>query len=506
MPEGRELPIRVSLSLRALRDLLPPEVAGRGSKVGPDEAILRGLRREWSTIESLLDEQARVFARGLARAEPLHRALKRARGGYAPGNLDLVRVLEVEICCAARSEGRWQRRRPEGVSSRPDVAEQAAGGTIGSLPMAIEHGLWYAVAAFRGQLEGTMPMPQSEPRVHDGDSSSRWCPAAFTLAWLLVGGAANLGAQDLTLSVSPNPATVDDVLIYVVEGIASCPDLTGPVIGDGVVEISFRDSCAILPPSPGPFTTYNFLGPLSAGIWEVRLLDLNVAIPPAVVADTVTVTVLDPVHSVSVSPSPATEQDEVIAHIEGVGSNAFVDSFTVEPGLIRLNVFECGICDPPEPAAPFEIDEELGQLEAGDYLVELFFNNQRVAETFLQVVAGDSCLPGDTVLCLNGGRFRVEATWATSAGEDGPARAVEETADTGLFWFFDAGNIELVVKVLDACETEFETFWVFAGGLTDVGVTLTVTDTETDEVVTYENPVGRRFETITDTAAFATCP
>ncbi|MCP3957972.1 MAG: hypothetical protein GY719_08980 [bacterium] len=207
----------------------------------------------------------------------------------------------------------------------------------------------------------------------------------------------------------------------------------------------------------------------------------------------------------ALSPSPATDEDEVTAHIGGFGTAPFVDMIEIEPGRIGLHVIECGVCDPPAPIGNFVIDQELGQLEAGDYEVELFYETQRVAESFLQVVPAGGCLPGNTVLCLNDGRFRVEATWTTPLGEEGPARAVEETVDTGLFWFFDAANIELVVKVLDACDTEFETFWVFAGGLTDVGVTLTVTDMEVDETVTYENPLGRVFETITDTAAFATC-
>lgn len=65
-----------------------------------------------------------------------------------------------------------------------------------------------------------------------------------------------------------------------------------------------------------------------------------------------------------------------------------------------------------------------------------------------------------------------------------PARAtpVQLTGDTGYFWFFNASNVELVVKVLDACH--FGRFWVFAGGLTNVDVDLTVTDTATGAVKT----------------------
>jgi len=49
-------------------------------------------------------------------------------------------------------------------------------------------------------------------------------------------------------------------------------------------------------------------------------------------------------------------------------------------------------------------------------------------------------------------------------------------------------------------------YWVFAGGLTDVRVTLTVTDTQTGAVKTYTNPIGTPFQPIQDTSAFSTCP
>ena len=84
--------------------------------------------------------------------------------------------------------------------------------------------------------------------------------------------------------------------------------------------------------------------------------------------------------------------------------------------------------------------------------------------------SGAACTPGPTTLCLNGGRFRVTAFYATPDGVSGPGMGVGLTGDSGYFWFFDAANIELVVKVLDACT--LGNFWVFAGGLTNVGVTL----------------------------------
>ena len=115
-----------------------------------------------------------------------------------------------------------------------------------------------------------------------------------------------------------------------------------------------------------------------------------------------------------------------------------------------------------------------------------------------------SCTPSATAMCLDGGRFQVTADWQTPNGEAGHGNAIPMTPDTGYFWFFNATNVELVVKVLDAC-TAFGHHWVFAGGLTNVAVTLTVTDTQTGAVKTYLNPQSTAFVPLQDTAAF-TCP
>ncbi|MCP3956468.1 MAG: hypothetical protein GY719_01305 [bacterium] len=122
------------------------------------------------------------------------------------------------------------------------------------------------------------------------------------------------------------------------------------------------------------------------------------------------------------------------------------------------------------------------------------------------VFAGEGdCQPGDTALCLTGGRFRVEALWRTPSGEEGTGRAIQLTGDTGYFWFFSQNNVEVVLKVLDACIEPYDRFWVFAAGLTDVEVTLRLTDTVSGEVREYQNPMGTAFAPIQDTDAFATC-
>ncbi len=125
-------------------------------------------------------------------------------------------------------------------------------------------------------------------------------------------------------------------------------------------------------------------------------------------------------------------------------------------------------------------------------------------QAFLSPVAS-VCTPGPNTLCLNGGRFEVEVAWRTGAGASGLGGAVSLTGDTGYFWFFDPSNVEMVIKVLNAC-TFNNRFWVFAAGLTDVQVVTTVTDTANGSVRIYTNPLGTRFAPVQDTSAFATCP
>jgi hypothetical protein len=118
---------------------------------------------------------------------------------------------------------------------------------------------------------------------------------------------------------------------------------------------------------------------------------------------------------------------------------------------------------------------------------------------------GGACVSDATTLCLNNSRFRVTATFLTNQGQSGNGMAVPETTDTGMFWFFSSNNIEAIIKVVNGCVLNSR-YWVFAGGLTDVQVVLTVTDTQNGTVRAYTNPQGTAFAPIQDTAAFATCP
>ncbi len=116
-----------------------------------------------------------------------------------------------------------------------------------------------------------------------------------------------------------------------------------------------------------------------------------------------------------------------------------------------------------------------------------------------------ACVDGGGVLCLSSNRFRVTADWKTGTGATGSGQGVELTPDSGYFWFFGPDNVELTVKVLNAC-TFNNKYWVFISGLTNVEVNITVVDTKTGTIKLYTNPQGQTFKTVLDTSAFGTCP
>lgn len=117
------------------------------------------------------------------------------------------------------------------------------------------------------------------------------------------------------------------------------------------------------------------------------------------------------------------------------------------------------------------------------------------------------CRPDAVTHCLNDGRFRVEVEWEDSQGGAGAGMAILPSDDSGEFWFFNPNNSELLLKVLDACNVPgSNAYWVFAAGLTNVEVTITVTDTQTGELRVYENDLGEPFQPVLDTSAFDTCP
>lgn len=113
------------------------------------------------------------------------------------------------------------------------------------------------------------------------------------------------------------------------------------------------------------------------------------------------------------------------------------------------------------------------------------------------------CAISSSVLCLNDGRFRVELVWRSATG-GGPANPVPLAfaPDSGLFFFVDPFNLEMLIKVLEACGINNQ-YWVFFAATTNVELILTVTDTQTGRVKVYFNPLDNPAAPVQDTNAFS---
>ena len=76
-----------------------------------------------------------------------------------------------------------------------------------------------------------------------------------------------------------------------------------------------------------------------------------------------------------------------------------------------------------------------------------------------------------------------------------------ESAESGLLYFFDRDNAEILIKVLDACAVNGHR-WVFVAPVTDVALNLEVREVSTGKRWRYRNPAGKTADTKSDTAAF----
>ena len=128
--------------------------------------------------------------------------------------------------------------------------------------------------------------------------------------------------------------------------------------------------------------------------------------------------------------------------------------------------------------------------------------------------SSSSCTPSSTTLCIDeesgDGRFKIQLSYHTSQGGglSGSGNAIPLSSlgvtQGGLFWFFNANNPEMLIKILDGCALTNH-FWVFFAATTNVGFTVTVTDTETGNFATYTNLDKHAAPPVQDTSALP-CP
>ncbi|HEV8581872.1 MAG TPA: hypothetical protein VGX68_22615 [Thermoanaerobaculia bacterium] len=322
--------------------------------------------------------------------------------------------------------------------------------------------------------------------------------AVLWYASLLVAGASASSA--LSLSVLPaQPVERTPFTLAVglegacvgIEGVVVTPGY--PVYLPGVVTVTLTAGCGFLTPPTERILLEVPIGPLQAGRWEIR-----VQFPGG--QETLQVDVEPLPFSIDFNPVHPQEDAPFTLLLEGTAACPTLEPAEQDGKLLTLRFSSgCPILSPPP--GPFEIEQTVGPLPGGDYVVQVVSDGSTIAARRLHVFGPLECIPSETALCLQNGRFRVEATWKTPTAQ-GVAGAHPETADSGSLWFFGPENLELMVKVLDGCGLPSPRYWVFAAGLTNVEVELVVTEMITKQVKRYRNPLNRPFAPIQDTGAF----
>jgi len=320
---------------------------------------------------------------------------------------------------------------------------------------------------------------------------------AVFLPLLLTLGAVPVSA--LSLSVLPAQPVEDAPFILLASVNAACPVpgsiIVTPGFPFGVVQVVLVEACS----TPAqPRLVEIPLGPLAAGQWFLRVRFGSAQTE-------LRAEILQVPYRIEIDPPVPLAGNPITLRFAGNGPcPQFFDS-QQDGNLLTLHFDDnCPIL--PPGTRPFVIEQAIGPLPAGDYVVQVStFDNRSLASHSFHVFGATECVPSETALCLQRGRFRVSATWRTATAQ-GVAKVRPETADSGSLWFFFPDNLELLVKILDACQSADPKYWVFAAGLTNVEVDIAVTDTATQTTRHYRNPLDTSFAPVLDTAAFDCAP
>jgi hypothetical protein len=238
--------------------------------------------------------------------------------------------------------------------------------------------------------------------------------------------------------------------------------------------ITFHGTPTIDPLSPscqGTYRTEWQIDPLAAGFYtarvevggrEIALLDFQVATPPASPPPL-------PPARLTVDPRLPTTIDPIT--LSAVVATNCPTAFGL-PLLLGPNIVLQATVGPVQscsgPTTGHSRQATIGPLHAGAYTVYLEINGQ-IAET-----QGITVTARNTTLSLVDGRFAV--TLARPAPVPGsPGFAVSLTDESGYFWFFDATNVEVTVKILDGRPVNGH-YWVFVASMTNLPFTLRIQD------------------------------
>lgn len=315
-----------------------------------------------------------------------------------------------------------------------------------------------------------------------------------------------------TITVTPAlPTPGQPVEVTVTQNAFFCAELESVDVSDHTIRIGLHYACNCLPSNPLPTEIPVSLDPLPVGRYtlsiEIETADQGSCTPGTETFDR-------PIHvssrigivSTELVPEMPASGDEVSLVVETLCDRPF--AFVV--ARIGGNLIEIDPLPPPPVVIDCEPDIDplsrstvpLGSLDAGTKVVA--FRSGVPGGSDLDLVQLLEIAPGAEQAALTlADRFAVDATWRTLGDRTGEARGEPFTGSdrSGVLWFFRPSNTELMVKVLDGCQINGH-YWMFATGLTNLEVDLTVSDTTTGARRRVHNPLGRPFEPVLDTRAF----
>jgi hypothetical protein len=320
---------------------------------------------------------------------------------------------------------------------------------------------------------------------------------------LLALAASSRSARADILTFVPVAPTAGQFLKISAEHEPACPVFDQLVERfDQGIAFTFYESCECPPGPYGIYEAAELLAPLHEGTVRASIRVQRVAGdvfcgPSELLAEAEIAVPPSPEFAVAVSPPQPTSATEVVLAVDSAcpilwravrdGTNIFLFS-----GLSPVGA-------PCTSTPSYRQEVPLGILPADDYTVILLSEPLASVQVYQQRFTVAPQLSPQLVL---GGRYALNAQWRIRGGTTGEGTAHPLTAESGAFWFFSPGNLELTVKVLDGCALNGHR-WLMAAGLTDVRVDLTARDLQTGAQRSYRNPLGQPFAPILDTSAFA---
>lgn len=123
----------------------------------------------------------------------------------------------------------------------------------------------------------------------------------------------------------------------------------------------------------------------------------------------------------------------------------------------------------PAPRQTYRYTATLPPLPRGGHVVAVTLGGVDVAQAGFTVSS-----PQAELFLVDGGRFYGTLSFQQN-GASRLANFVQLTGQSGYFWFFDSGNVEVTVKILDGRLVNGH-YWVFVASMTDVPFALTLND------------------------------